>query len=220
MDNAQVTQMSSRASRYLSDQKAAQENLATYPESTRQRLEAWQTKQSEWFDNVILEIVSEFITVDDALRAERSEPVGWMGIESAPKDGSVFFAWCPNVGRVIMNIDGVHRNTWAVDRTYRLGCNPTHWMPLPSAPGTTPPEPVAEIERLRELLREAEQREIDLMAELSGTDQINITLVDLVRRAMRLLPEGKSLWWDEAKGVMDLVDASHAIATAALGEAS
>ncbi len=59
---------------------------------------------------------------------------GWRTIESAPKDGSVFFAWCPNVGRVIMNIDGVHRNTWAVDRTYRLGCNPTHWMPLPPAP--------------------------------------------------------------------------------------
>jgi len=131
-------------------------------------------------------------------RLERSEPVGWMGIESAPKDGSVFFAWCPNVGRVIMNIDGVHRNTWAVDRTYRLGCNPTHWMPLPSAPDTTPPEPVAEIERLRGALRRL-------------TDE---------RTLQTTIPEGP--WTPEMVAEFQSKEVGHMrdLARAALGDAS
>ena len=58
----------------------------------------------------------------------------WRDIESAPKDGTRFLAWCPYVGRVIMRIDGVHRETWAIDPSGRLGCNPTKWMPLPPAP--------------------------------------------------------------------------------------
>ncbi|ABD27413.1 hypothetical protein Saro_2978 [Novosphingobium aromaticivorans DSM 12444] len=64
-----------RIARYLSNEKAARESLATYPESTRQRLEAWQTEQCEWFSDTILEIVAEFITIDDAIRqqAERGE---------------------------------------------------------------------------------------------------------------------------------------------------
>lgn len=69
-----------RIARYLSDEKAARESLAAYPESTRQRLEAWQTEQSEWFSDTILEIVAEFITIDDAIRqsAERGEVVAWL----------------------------------------------------------------------------------------------------------------------------------------------
>lgn len=62
--------------------------------------------------------------------------VAWLPIESAPKDGTRFLAWCPYVGRVIMRINGVHRETWAIDPSGRLGCNPTRWMPLPSEPET------------------------------------------------------------------------------------
>jgi len=58
----------------------------------------------------------------------------WQPIESAPRDGTRFLAWCPYVGRVIMRINGVHRETWAIDPSGRLSCDPSHWMPLPPAP--------------------------------------------------------------------------------------
>ena len=67
---------------------------------------------------------------DTPTRAEAK----WQPIETAPNDGTVFFAWCPHVGRVIMRIDGVHRETWAVDLSYRLGCRPTLWTHLPAPP--------------------------------------------------------------------------------------
>lgn len=57
-----------------------------------------------------------------------------------------------------------------------------------------------------------------MAAELSGLDQLNIMLVDLIRRAMRLIPEGKSLWWDEAKAAIDLADAAAALSSAKRGE--
>lgn len=57
----------------------------------------------------------------------------------------------------------------------------------------------------------ADRREIALMAELSGLDQMNIVLAGLVRRAMRLIPEGKSLWWDEADAALRLLDQAAAL---------
>ncbi len=64
---------------------------------------------------------------------------------------------------------------------------------------------------IREECAAADAREIALLAELSGLDQMNITLAALVRRAMKLIPEGKSLWWDEAKAALDLIDEAAAI---------
>lgn len=58
----------------------------------------------------------------------------WKPIESAPRDGTRFLAWCPHVGRVIMRINGPHRETWAIDPSGRLGCYPSHWLPLPLPP--------------------------------------------------------------------------------------
>lgn len=58
----------------------------------------------------------------------------------------------------------------------------------------------------------SDARETALMAELSGLDQMNIMLADLVRRAMRLIPEGKSLWWDEASAAIALFDEAKALA--------
>jgi hypothetical protein len=62
-----------RRQRYLGDQEAARKELALYPEHVRQRLEAWQEQQGEWFSDTVLEIVAEFIKHDDARRiaAER-----------------------------------------------------------------------------------------------------------------------------------------------------
>jgi len=59
-----------RMQRYLGDQEAARKELAMYPESVRQRLEAWQEQQGEWFSDTVLEIVAEFIKHDDARRIE------------------------------------------------------------------------------------------------------------------------------------------------------
>lgn len=95
-------------------------------------------------------------------RLERSEPVGWMGIESAPKDWTDVLVFSPehegfNCGGVFSAFyaEGEENCWFAHGPAHNIRLNPTHWQPLPSAPGTTTPEPVAEIERLRELLREA-----------------------------------------------------------------
>jgi hypothetical protein len=64
----------------------------------------------------------------------------WLPIESAPRDGTRFLAWCPYVGRAIMRIHGLHRETWAIDPSGKLGCQPTHWMPLPKPPEPREPE--------------------------------------------------------------------------------
>lgn len=67
-----------------------------------------------------------------------------------------------------------------------------------------PAPPTDEVARLREDNERLDQRETELMAELSGLDQFNAMLVDLVRRAMRLIPEGKSLWWDQANAALSM----------------
>jgi len=67
--------------RYLGDQEAARKELALYPESVRQRLEAWQEAQGEWFSDTVLEIVAEFIKHDNARRIvseQEAVPVAWM----------------------------------------------------------------------------------------------------------------------------------------------
>lgn len=49
-----------------------------------------------------------------------------------------------------------------------------------------------------------DERETDLLAQLSGLDQEAIILRDLIKRAMLLIPEGKSKWWDDAKCALTL----------------
>ena len=67
-----------RVSRYLADHAASRERMATFPESIRQRLDAWQTAQKEWFSDIMLECIAEFIAFDDAHSAPAGEPVAWM----------------------------------------------------------------------------------------------------------------------------------------------
>ena len=71
----EVTQAdrATRTARFLADQKAAAAALASLPDSTRARLEAWQTAQSEWFDGTVLEIVAEFIAFENT---RHSAPAG------------------------------------------------------------------------------------------------------------------------------------------------
>lgn len=55
-----------RADRYLADMAKAKQGLDALNPAVRDRLEAWQEGQGEWFDPTVLEIVAEFIAFDDA----------------------------------------------------------------------------------------------------------------------------------------------------------
>lgn len=129
-----------RVARYLSNEKAARESLATYPEATRQRLEAWQTEQHEWFSDTILEIVAEFITIDDAIRQSAERGGAWRPIETAPKDGTRFWGFWPvddEVGQ--QQVTYFDQFTLPLPRFCDLAdhidwTQPTAWQPLPSAP--------------------------------------------------------------------------------------
>ncbi|WP_146037264.1 hypothetical protein [Novosphingobium guangzhouense] len=57
-----------RVAKYLSDESAARAAMANRPAEIRDRLNAWQTAQSEWFSDTLLEIVAEFIAFEDAKR--------------------------------------------------------------------------------------------------------------------------------------------------------
>lgn len=70
-----------------------------------------------------------------------AEPAGWQPIETAPKDGSTFLAWCGK------EVDFFRWQDAYLDRpvgwrssfiaVYPEGKGPTHWMPLPAAPSPT-----------------------------------------------------------------------------------
>jgi hypothetical protein len=70
---------------------------------------------------------------------EPATPPAWRPIETAPRDGTEIFAWCPDVGiRVLIWFGG----TWALSGTEDEGrgasCfdgyKPTHWLPLSALP--------------------------------------------------------------------------------------
>ena len=62
---------------------------------------------------------------------------GWMPIETAPKDGTVFDAWIKCwKGHAGYRISILWKNDawWAYDGYDAMSAAPTHWMPLPPAP--------------------------------------------------------------------------------------
>jgi len=72
-------------------------------------------------------------------QVEPTTPPAWRPIETAPRDGTEIFAWCPDVGiRVLIWFGG----TWALSGTEDEGrgasCfdgyKPTHWLPLSALP--------------------------------------------------------------------------------------
>jgi len=73
---AQIAARDARVSRYLSEQTAARDALNDYPDAVRDRLEAWQEHQREWFSPTVLEIVAEFIAFEDALKAMEEKTDG------------------------------------------------------------------------------------------------------------------------------------------------
>jgi hypothetical protein len=70
--------------------------------------------------------------------AERGEPVAWQPIETAPKDVTLLLY---GAKRLEMCVGMSHsRDGWVTDTTSEWASMypPTHWMPLPPAPGTAP----------------------------------------------------------------------------------
>ena len=65
---AQIAARAARVSRYLAEQAEAREAINDYPDAVRDRLEAWQEHQREWFSPTVLEIVAEFIAFEDAIK--------------------------------------------------------------------------------------------------------------------------------------------------------
>jgi hypothetical protein len=78
-------------------------------------------------------------------------PDGWQPIETAPKDGSRFLAYCD--GKVDFfhwqeRSDGINSPIGWRDSfitVYREGTGPRHWMPIPSAPGAAAPSAAAPV---------------------------------------------------------------------------
>ena len=76
----------------------------------------------------------------------------WQPIETAPRDGTRILAFLPGTNPeddfhapedvMIVSWDEhcEHGFGWLIDQEENLAawCNPTHWMPLPSAPGIAP----------------------------------------------------------------------------------
>jgi len=65
------------------------------------------------------------------------EPVAWQPIETAPKGSVAILVWCPKR----MNIYAAYpyKSDWCAFGGGVLSETPTHWMPMPAAPGSTPP---------------------------------------------------------------------------------
>lgn len=178
MDNAQVTEADRKA--YLA--------LNMLPEKYREAIMA-----GEWDSTTGMQVLARH-------RLERSEPVGWMGIDSAPKDGTRILVSFGNMGvREVawLEPENASFEIWCVDDNkhgpfalrgwsdHDGSLNaPTDWQPLPPAPGTTPPEPVAEIERLRGALVSIARETVGVVPEVLNLQMCIHTVNDVARAAL------------------------------------
>ena len=83
------------------------------------------------------EAAEEIERLRTLLSSSRGEQ-GWRTIDSAPKDGSDILAWSPGlmIGAMVLYwADGYWREK---ANCMGLKADITHWMPLPSAPGSVP----------------------------------------------------------------------------------
>lgn len=79
-----------------------------------------------------------------AIEARAAVPSGWRPIETAPNDEAVLLY---GAKRLQMCVGMNHsRDGWVTDTTSEWVSmyTPTHWMPLPAAPGAAAPQPVAQ----------------------------------------------------------------------------
>lgn len=97
---------------------------------------------------VSVNYANELITaIESALSAQGEE---WRDIETAPKDGSAILTF-PHyrITHWEEEISGFARLEQKTEEWEHLKPPPTHWMPLPSPPGSAPPAPADDIAALR-----------------------------------------------------------------------
>ncbi len=58
----------------------------------------------------------------------------WQPIETAPKDRTEILAWIPQCGALVLYWENLSDDGRWSDGVSRFHREPTHWMPLPSAP--------------------------------------------------------------------------------------
>jgi len=76
-----------------------------------------------------------------AYEAEAVQPVqaapNWQPIETAPKDGKESLFYTEEMGQVVMYWEGRDKR-WETGFNEGDSLTPSHWMPLPAAPRSTP----------------------------------------------------------------------------------
>jgi hypothetical protein len=58
----------------------------------------------------------------------------WQPIETAPKDGSLFLAWCASDDHFFIGRWNKKFQCWSADMRLSEVDDVTHWQPLPSPP--------------------------------------------------------------------------------------
>ena len=83
--------------------------------------------------------ISRYPALTDAINrlaalssAPAREP--WQPIETAPKDRTEILAWIPQCGALVLYWENLSDDGRWSDGVSRFHREPTHWMPLPSAP--------------------------------------------------------------------------------------
>ncbi len=136
------------------------------------------------------------------------KPCPWQTIESAPKDGTPIaiarhmgeFGWVMGTAtwQDVAGIAGWLSHGWGFFGDLGLG-NPTHWMPLPSAPSCSAPKPDASGSIAPSLSDMREALEMIGRMKVFPDDQINrTTLVAAMNIARAALTNGATE--DAAKG--------------------
>ena len=118
-------------------------------EHVEQRLLAWrqsfvnrsgdQLALDDFMDEQSLDDLIDFVCDEWALNTRPSPQegmAGWQPIETAPKNGTEILGYTEEVGALVLYWDSMtgERDHWSDGMSFSFW-KPTHWMPLPAAPG-------------------------------------------------------------------------------------
>lgn len=124
-------------------------------------------------------------------------PAGWKPIESAPKDEPILVGPTKRMGICVARNDS--HDGW-VTETCSEWCSiytPTHWMPLPAAPGTPPASAQDDAKDEREAMPTVVPDAIRLMAQRIAADKFEHCTADPIFTVMkRRLITGLDLDYD------------------------
>lgn len=118
------------------------------------------------------------------LRSQRVAVPEWQDISTAPRDGSEVIGFQPHVGIIQMAWD-IHPQSIGGWICRNGDCpHPTHWMPLPSPPGSVPHPPTVTPSRAAEAER---ARVIEECAAIADKHQIS-SAIPIPRRQPHISP--------------------------------